>query len=219
MALEVYWASGSPFSWRVLLTLEVKQLPYQSKLITFSKREHKSPEYLALNPRGKVPTLKDGDFVLYESLAIMVYLDGAYPERSLFGRTPREIGTIWRLISENVSYVCDPIGKIVGPMFFGSAAEKESEIRAAATATYSELAQLDAVLAKSPWLAGAAISAADIVVYPSIRMLLPAAAKEAAKPLHLPFLPFDVRYPNLTAWVKRIEAIPGYERTYPPHWK
>ena len=33
MALEVYWASGSPFSWRVLLTLEVKQLPYQSKLL------------------------------------------------------------------------------------------------------------------------------------------------------------------------------------------
>src|SRR5215510_3373783 len=105
MALEVYWASGSPFSWRVLLTLEVKQLPYQSKLITFSKREHKSPEYLALSPRGKVPTLKDGEFVLYESLAIMVYLDSAYPERSLFGRTPREIGTIARLISENVSYV------------------------------------------------------------------------------------------------------------------
>ena len=59
MALEVYWGSGSPFSWRVLLTLEVKQLPYQSKLLTFLKQEHKSPEYLALNPRGKVPTLKE----------------------------------------------------------------------------------------------------------------------------------------------------------------
>jgi glutathione S-transferase len=55
MALEVYWASGNPFSWRVLLTLEVKQLPYQSNLLTFSKREHKSPAYLALNPRGKRP--------------------------------------------------------------------------------------------------------------------------------------------------------------------
>ena len=87
MALEVHWASGSPFSWRVLLTLEVKQLPYQSRLLTFSKREHKSPEYLALNPRGKVPTLKDGDFILHESLAIMAYLDSAYPARPIFGRT------------------------------------------------------------------------------------------------------------------------------------
>jgi glutathione S-transferase len=219
MALEVYWASGSPFSWRVLLTLEVKQLPYQSKLLTFSKREHKSPEYLMLNPRGKVPTLRDGSFLLYESLAIMVYLDSKYSERPLFGRTPQETGVIWRLVSENLSYVCDPIGKVVGPLFFGSAAEKEPEIRAAATTLYNELARLEAIVAQSPWLAGAAISAADIVVFPWIQSLLRAAAKEAAKPLNLAFLPFDERYPHLAAWVKRIEAIPGYERTYPPHWK
>jgi glutathione S-transferase len=219
MALEVYWASGSPFSWRVLLTLEVKQLPYQSKLLTFSKQENKSPEYLALNPRGKVPTLKDGDFVLYESLAIMTYLDSEYPGRPLFGRTPQEAGDIWRLVSEDISYVCDPIGKVVGPLFFGSASEKESEIRAAATTVSNELMHLEAAVAKSPWLAGAAISAADIVVFPWIQSLLRAAAKEAAKPLNLGFLPFDVRYPHLAAWVKRVEAIPGYERTYPPHWK
>jgi glutathione S-transferase len=219
MALEVYWASGSPFSWRVLLTLEVKQLPYQSKLLTFSKREHKAPAYLALNPRGKVPTLKDGDFVLYESLAIMAYLDIEYPERPIFGFTPREIGTIGRLISENISYVCDPIGKVVGPLLFGSTAEKEAEIQAAATTVYPELARLEATVAKSPWLAGIAISAADIVVYPWMQMLLRAARKEATKPLNLKFLPFDVRYPHLAAWVKRIEAIPGYERTYPPHWR
>ena len=155
MALEVYWASGSPFSWRVLLTLEVKQLPYQSHLLMFSKREHKSPAYLALNPRGKVPTLKDGDFVLYESLAIMAYLDSAYPERPLFGRTPQEIGAIWRLVSENISYLCDPIGKVVGPLFFGSVAEKEAEIRAAATTVHDELAKLEVVVAQSPWLTGA----------------------------------------------------------------
>jgi glutathione S-transferase len=104
-------------------------------------------------------------------------------------------------------------------LFFGSASEKESEIRAAATTVYDELAQLEAVVAKSPWLAGAAISAADIVVFPWIQSLLRAAAKEAAKPLNLEFLPFGVRYPHLAAWVKRIETIPGYERTYPPHWK
>jgi hypothetical protein len=98
MALEVYWGSGSPFSWRVLLTLEVKQLPYQSKLLTFSKQEHKSPEYLALNPRGKVPT-RDGDFVLYESLDHGIP-DSAYPEQPIFGRTPQETGTIWQKVSK-----------------------------------------------------------------------------------------------------------------------
>lgn len=219
MALEVYWASGSPFAWRVLLTLEAKQLPYQSHLLTFSKREHKSPEYLALNPRGRVPTLKDGDFVLYESLAIMAYLDSKYPARPLFGRTPQEIGIIGRMVSENTSYVCDPIGKVVGPVFSGSVAEKEAEIRAAATTVYAELARLDAAVAQSPWLAGAAISAADVVVFPWLQALLRAAAKEAAQSLHLEFLPFDAQYPHLAAWVKRVEAIPGYERTYPPHWQ
>ena len=67
MAIELYWGSGSPFAWRVMLTLEVKISTYESKLFEFSKGEHKTPGYLRLNPRGKVPTLKDGDFVVYES--------------------------------------------------------------------------------------------------------------------------------------------------------
>ena len=89
MAIELYWGSGSPFAWRVMLTLEVKKLAYESKLLEFSKGEHKTPAYLRLNPRGKVPTLKDGDFAVYESIAIMAYLDRKYPEPPLFGKTRR----------------------------------------------------------------------------------------------------------------------------------
>jgi hypothetical protein len=48
---------------------------------------------------------------------------------------------------------------------------------------------------------------------------LPGAAKDAAKPLNLGFLPLNQRYPRLAAWVKRVDALSGYERTYPPHWK
>src|SRR5262247_22931 len=92
MAIELYWGSGSPFAWRVMLTLEVKKLPYESKLLEFSKGEHKTPAYLKLNPRGKVPTLKDADYVLSESLAIMSYLDRKYPEPQLFGKTAEETG-------------------------------------------------------------------------------------------------------------------------------
>ncbi|MBI2350486.1 MAG: glutathione S-transferase family protein, partial [Deltaproteobacteria bacterium] len=49
--------------------------------------------------------------------------------------------------------------------------------------------------------------------------LLRAASKESAKPLNLGFLPLAQTYPNVAAWVTRVEAIPGYEKTYPPHWK
>src|SRR5229473_4358541 len=113
MALEVYWGSGSPFAWRVLLTLEVKKLAYDSKLIEFSKAEHKSPEYLRMNPRGRVPTLKDGDFVLYESLAIIAYLDRKYPEVPVFGRTPEEAGVVWRRLSETDSYLRDSVTQVI----------------------------------------------------------------------------------------------------------
>ena len=58
-----------------MLALEVKQLKYISRLLEASKGEVKASEYLKLNPRGTVPTIKDGDIVVRESLAIMAYLD------------------------------------------------------------------------------------------------------------------------------------------------
>ena len=132
MAIELYWGSGSPFAWRVMLTLEVKGLAYESKLLEFSKGENKAPAYLLLNPRGKVPTLKDGDFVLYESLAIMSYLDRKYPDPPLFGKTPEETGLIWRALAECESYVVSAGDKVVRPIFFGKGLEKVEEIQQAA---------------------------------------------------------------------------------------
>lgn len=219
MALEVYWGSGSPFAWRVMLTLEVKRLPYESKLLEFSKEDHKSPGYLKLNPRGKVPTLKDGDFVLYESLAIMAYLDRKYPDPPIFGRSPEKTGLTWRAISETESYLVAAGTKVIVPIFFGKGLEKTDEIQAAAAAIRDELKRLDTALAGSVWLVGSSISAADIALFPLIQLLLRAASKDAAKPLNLGFSPLGQTYPNIAAWVKRVEAIPGYEKTYPPHWK
>jgi len=105
MAIELFWGSGSPFAWRVLLALEYKRLPYVSHVLQFSKQEHKSPQMLALNPRGRVPVLKDGDYVCFESLAILYYLDLKYPQPPIFGRTPEEAGTIMRVICEYQAYI------------------------------------------------------------------------------------------------------------------
>src|SRR5882672_5292761 len=49
MGLDVYWGSGSPYSWRVLLALEHKRLAYTGHLLQFSKQEHQAPHILALN--------------------------------------------------------------------------------------------------------------------------------------------------------------------------
>jgi glutathione S-transferase len=217
--LEVHWGSGSPFAWRVLLALEIKKIPYTSRLIEFSKQQHKAPEFLALNPRGKVPVIKDGDFTLAESLAILAYLDRKVPEPPLFGRTPEETGRVWRSISETISYLDPPAVRIVGPLFFNKSAEKADDIRDALKPTHDELKRMEAALSRSHWLSGEAISAADIVAHPTIESLLRAAGKDAASAFDLGLLPLERHYPAIAAWRERIHALPGYERTYPPHWR
>lgn len=219
MAIELYWGSGSPFAWRVMLTLEVKGLAYESKLLEFSKGEHKTPAYLSLNPRGKVPTLKDSGFVVYESLAIMSYLDRKYPNPPLFGTTAEETGLIWQAISECESYFASAGDKVVRPLFFGQGLDKVDDIQQAAQAIRQELKTLDGRLANRNWLVGQAISAADIAIFPMIQLVLRAAGKDAAQSLNLQWLPLATYYPNLAKWAERIEALPNYQRTYPPHWK
>ena len=103
MAIDVYWGSGSPYSWRVLLALEHKGLPYAAHLLQLSKQEHKSPQMLALNPRGRVPVLKDGDYVVFESLAVLYYLERKYPQPPIFGAA-EEAGVIMRVICEYQAY-------------------------------------------------------------------------------------------------------------------
>jgi glutathione S-transferase len=88
--VEIYWISGSPFAWRVLLTAEVKGISYEGKLLEASKDELKTPEFLAINPLGRVPALRDGNFTLHESLAIMVYLDRKHPSPHCSGAQPRK---------------------------------------------------------------------------------------------------------------------------------
>jgi glutathione S-transferase len=202
-----------------MLTLEVKGLAYESKLLEFSKGEHKTPNYLELNPRGKVPTLKDGSFVVYESLAIMSYLDRKYPNPPLFGKTPEETGLIWRALSECESYLVNAGDKVVRPVFFGKGLENVDEIQQAAQTIRQELRVADKILGRSDWLVGGQISAADIGVFPLVQLLLRAASKEAAQPLNLGLLPLAQTYPNIAGWVQRIEALPNYQRTYPPHWR
>jgi glutathione S-transferase len=219
MAIEVFWGSGSPYAWRVLLALEHKRLPYVSHLLQFSKQEHKSPHMLALNPRGRVPVLKDGDYVCFESLAILYYLDLKYPQPPIFGRTPEEAGTIMRVICEYQAYIEPHLQKITSGIFFGDADLAGDEITAALHAAASEARTIEGRLSKSEWIVGDAFSAVDMVIFPGIQLLKRALEKPAASALSSRFMPVEVNYPALGRWLARVAALPGYERTYPPHWK
>ena len=219
MAIEVYWGSGSPFAWRVLLALEFKRLPYVGHLLQFSKQEHKSPHMLALNPRGRVPVLKDGDYVCFESLAILYYLERKYPQPPILGRTPEEAGTIMRVICEYQAYIEPNVTQIARAIFFENADLGADEITAAMHAVASEARTIEARLSKSDWIVGDSYSAVDMVIFPGIQLIKRALEKPAARELSSRFMPVEVNYPALGRWLARVAAQPGYERTYPPHWR
>jgi glutathione S-transferase len=219
MAIDLYWGSGSPFAWRVLLALEFKQLPYTSHVLQFSKQEHKSPQMLALNPRGRVPVLKDGDYVVFESLAVLYYLDQKYPAPPIFGRTPQEAGVIMRVICEFQAYAETHVTNIVTAVFAKTPNGPAADLTAAMHVVASEARTIEGRLSKSDWIVGENFSAADMVIFPTIQLLLRALNRPEARDLSSRFLPLETNYPALDRWIARVQALQGYERTYPPHWR
>ena len=203
MEPEVFTINGSPFVWRVLLTLELKRASYTNHVFEMSKGEHKAADYLALNPRGKVPTLRDGAVVVAESLAIMAYLDRKIPEPPLFGQTAEETGRIWKAVLDSALYLDPAALRVVLPIFRDLVGDNAEDMKAAAQEVHAELARMEETLA----------------AYPVIEVLQRAAGKDSAQPLALGFLPLDETYPAIEAWRRRITGLPGYERTYPPNWR
>jgi glutathione S-transferase len=224
VTLAIYWGSGSPNAWRVLLAAEALRLPYESKLLEFSKGDHRTPEFLALNPRGKVPVLRDGDFVLYESLAILAYFDrlGA---GALYGTTPREVAVTQRTISEFECYVREPLMRVVRHLLAAGGAAAGPQVPTVEEAVKAnetvrvELATLSELVKNTPWLAGERFGAADAAIYPYLRLLLRAVSKAEAQARELSLHPFFDAAPGLARWFGRVEELPGYERTFPPHWR
>ena len=215
MTIEVYWGSGSPFAWSVLLALEAKRIPYESRLLSFSAGDTKKPAFLAINPRGKVPAIRDGAYTLAESIAILAYVDAKYPEPPLFGRAPEETGRI----SDGMSYLQPAAEKVIHPLFWGGIAGREDQVREGAREVEEELARLAAVLGDRPYLAADTLNAADLVIYPKLALFFRIAARDELKVLDLGFDGWRQRWPAIAGWFDRIAALPGFDRTYPPHWR
>ncbi|HER25481.1 MAG TPA: glutathione S-transferase family protein [Rhodospirillales bacterium] len=220
MTYELYWISGSPNAWRAKFTLEYKGLSYVSHRLDPGKKEHKTPEMMALNPRGKVPVLKDGDVVIYESIAIMAYLESKHPQPPLFGDSPQATGQIWQRLFEVMNYVREPIEDgVVRPLIRGQADQNGDQIKAAATDVHQAMNWLESLLTEAPYLAGDTPTAVDICTMPIIQGLIRAGRGADAVKLNLGLDGFKETYGNVDAWLVRIEGLPGYENAYPPHWR
>jgi glutathione S-transferase len=222
MAIDFYWGSGSPYCWRVQLALEHKRLAYNSHLLKFDSQEHKAPQMLLMNPRGKLPVLKDGDYVVFESVAILHFLDRKYPSPPIFGVTPEETGVITRVISEYQTYAEPSLMKFVGAVLSRRSAQAGAPLdESVADALYcvgGEARTIERRLTMGDWVVGDQFSAVDMVIYPDIRLLLHALEQPAARDLAARFLPLDINYPALGHWLDRVAALPGHNRTWPPGW-
>lgn len=216
---ELYFISGSPPCWTVMLALEIKGLDYRQRRLDNAKKEQKSAEFLAINRRGQVPTFIDGDVTVSETLAVLSYLDALHPSPPLFGANARETARIWQIICEVDGNLREPVGAITRPLFRGKAEQFADQITEAATAVRAELDHLEGHLSRDPWLGGDRISAADLIAYPVVMQLARAVGREEATPLNLEIHPLNNNYPKLDAWDKRLAAMPGFANAYPPHWK
>lgn len=198
--IDVYTAN-TPNGVKVTIALEELQVPYRVHRIDLSRNEQKRPEFLRLNPNGRIPVIVDSNgpggapLSVFESGAILWYLAEKYP-----GLTPSD--PVERVRA--MEYTFFQVGG-VGPMF-GQAGWflRHVEQMPLAIARYkTEANRLTAVLEtrlqQAPWLAGATYSIADIMNFGWLR-----AANYAGVELD--------QYPLVRAWVDGITARPAVAR-------
>ncbi len=189
--MQIYWSPRSR-SFAAIWALEEAGMRYEAVLTDISTGAQKTPEYLAINPMGKVPALKDGEVVVSESAAVIAYIAERYPDARLAPATG------------------DPArGKYLHWMFF--AANIEAAITQiftkielpTSTAGWGSATQvfdvLDKAVEKGPWILGETFSAADIAIGAGLNFAVRAFKMVPTRPS------FD-RYLN------RISARPAFQR-------
>ena len=179
---------------KVIFLLEELGLPYERKDYGKQFENTITPEYAAMNPMQKVPTLVDGDTVIWQSNAILRYLASKagstlYPADAV-QRSQVDRWMDWTLAELNPVYLAG----------FRDAKKAEAE-RAADTATNlaNELKLLEGQLARSAWAAGTQFSLADICLGPIVKRCI-------GFPLGLP------ASPKTAAWVEALKTRPAFQK-------
>jgi glutathione S-transferase len=155
--MKLYWSPRSR-SFTALWLMEETGQPYERVLTDISTGAQKTPEYLAINPMGKVPALQDGDVTLAEAAAICTYVAERYPQANL----APPVGDVMR-------------AKYLYWLFFAPGCVEPAMVQVATKIEMNPVAAgwgdatrvfdvLDQALEKGPWLLGETFSAADIVI-------------------------------------------------------
>ncbi|UFZ06595.1 glutathione S-transferase family protein [Bradyrhizobium ontarionense] len=202
----VHSVPGSPFGRSVLIALEEKGAPY--RLAALAPGESKSPEHLARHPFGRVPVLEHDGFMLYETQAILRYLDRVLPEPGLTPADVRQAARMDQVMNVSDWYlfqgVCNVIifQRVIGPQFFGTVAD-EAAIERAMPQARTVIAELSRLLGERPFMVGEALSLADLQAAPQASFLSQTPE----------WTQLTAEHPNLVAWIDRLEARPSFRST------
>jgi len=202
----VHSIPGSPFGRSVLAMLEEKRAPY--RLSPVAPGSTKTPDYLALHPFGRVPVLQHGDFRLYETQAILRYLDRVLPQPSFTPTDVKRAARMDQAMNVNDWYLFHGVGnviifhRVIAPQLLGQAPDEEA-IKAAmpkAHAVFDELARL---LGGQAYFAGEELTLADLLLAPGVEFfsIIPEWGVLGAP------------HANLVAWMKRMQERPSMKAT------
>jgi glutathione S-transferase len=199
--LKLHGFPMSPNTRRARFALEEHGVDYEFVPVDLMAGEQKSAAYLSLNPTGRVPTLVDGEFVLWESNAILEYLAACHPEKKLGGQSPRETGEIARWMFMNTAHLSPNVARIFAHTI---RLPPEKRIPQIVEDARAEVDRSLGALAKR--LVGREyfvdrFSLADIAVAPTL-----AAA---------PMLGIDLaRFPEVATWMATIGARPAWKKIH-----
>jgi glutathione S-transferase len=197
----VHGIPGSPYVRAVLAGLEEKGRSW--RLEPLARGGSKSAEHLARHPFGRMPAVEHGDFRLYETQAVLRYLDRIYPDQALIPADPQKAARMDQLVGITDWYLMPQVGvpivfpKVIAPRLgFPADSTKVADAMPKAKICVGEIARL---LGDQPFLAGESLSLADLMVAPQLSLTVMC---EEGRGLLAP-------HPALEAWLERMEARPS----------
>jgi glutathione S-transferase len=204
--MRLYYHPLSANARRAVMTALYLEVPIELELVELTKGGHRQPSYLGKNPAGRVPVLEDDGFLLPESHAIMIYLADKTPGQKVYPADIRERAEVNRWMFWCSHHFMPAISvlnweNMVKPLI-GLGEPNPAELKRGETLVIEHAGLLDAHLAGREWIAGSALTLADLSA--AAALMTTAAAK-------LPVLQFA----NLQAWFGRMQRLEVWKKTMP----
>lgn len=183
MQPDLYWISGSPPAWRVMLGFTLKGIVFTSRRLDHGAGENRSPDYLALNPKGQVPTIVAGDLVIRESIAILAWLDRAFPDRPIWGETATDTAHVWQDVMLMEGDLRPHVTETARTLL-----RKTRLDHSTIDVLCREMDSYETRLSQQPYLGGSIPMASDIWLYPALHWI---AGASHCRPTHRRPLPIS----------------------------